>query len=408
MAIIVSQPSGLLSAFREAPFQVIVQHNPGTTRTPAISIEVQGVEGETTFSSLAVATLGGITISAFEFDIRSQIQSLLSLENFPALGTPGVFTNGNWQTSVSVDLYEWHPDADGILQKDATPTTLGPFDAIPSTRFSDDPQNLEEHIWSLTIPAQSLTSPLTRKPVYTLISLDDSEWIPIWDESMTHARVRVFGLDGSLVSDGIFETGHTLGDDPQVRQIAVGPAQLNQMTGADYISGTPASIDANVGMYVVQVGALLSPTFFLGWIPNRQYYVKPSFCRTARVHFLNSFGFVDSFSVWNNLTEEYQTSVFLSEKSQPIQFDPSLPGTYRVSAQGRRSLGLTVGGITEEQRLWLSRELGLSVQIKLERNSELFAVHMEENTFVLSDTGDRVPEIPFNLLYSNSDNSQTQ
>lgn len=414
MPLIIDQPIGLLPAFEPLRFTVQEMLTTAHSRSPALSVSVSGssltVSPETVVTPVRVETVGGSYLYTFDVDVRSEVAALLSTTLRPPLGAPGVTVFDRAQDEITVSFFPWLPDLanNEILVRGITPEVAQPFEVIPAFRYKDEDQGLDAHEWSNQVPNNEAVLPLTRKPTSTLICLDDSEWVPVWSEGMTHFRIRSFDASGALISDGVVATGYGTSPTSRVLMIGVGPANINAIDPADYVQGSPVSITDSTARYLIQIGGICNGGFFLPFIQNRDYYLKPQFCRSARIHFINSFGLLDSFSVWNNYTVEYGTSVFFSERGKSDVSDLSIPSRYRTSAEGRKSASFTVGYLTKQQQQWLARELPMSIQVWTETGRGLEAVHINEGSFIISDTEQAIPELSFETIFSNFDNSQNQ
>ena len=346
---------------------------------------------------------GGNTLHYFRLNLSERVQRFFSNDNFfPALGSGGAIGSDNFQAPLQVVASFYYPNANGILTLQVNEQQSTEFPVLNAYRRGEETDSLELYDLGATTVTPSSVLWLTRKPVNSILCIDDNELLGIFTKGLTAYRIRAFDDSGALQSEGVaFLDISTFGAD-EVNIIPVGPVNINAIS--TWYSGS-VTIDSDTRYYLIQGGWIFGSSF-LSLTPLRRYYIVPSDCRRHRIHFLNSFGIPDSFTIWNNRIREYEVQNQIYQR--PILGTGALTdgGTRDVQKKGRISISSPVGNLTNEEQGWLGREFALSAAIMVEEDGAYVPYILQPGTFGVDNDNDANPTLNFTLLQSRGEDSQ--
>lgn len=349
-------------------------------------------------------SIPGTLICAYEFSISDLLQRFFDQDElFPDPGTGGSLSGGNYQAEVYIRLWEWVPDPNDnyILKRSATSLDSTTFHAFNARFYFDESQVLDPYVYFLGSQIQ----PLTKKPETSVVSLDDSEWLPYIGNAVSHIRVTSFNTDGTQVAQGEFPSNTQAFDSNEMILSGVGPANINAVPTGDW-TGTQVIIDSTIGFYQVELGTYLAGSVWFSLTQLRTYFLRSSACREERIHFINSLGGIDSVSVWDYAKLTMKTSDQIHQLPRERGGVVSSRRLSRTMVRGEKTLEVVMTKLTQQEQIWLVRELSMSPNVFLERSGVLVPYRILPGSFVESDSNDPVPTLTFRLTPSNIDKSQ--
>ena len=358
-------------------------------------------------SPYEVEDLGSFHIHRFELNIAGRVQQFFDMAEFLPTVAKGEATVGSsLQASVHIVVSSYYPDANGVLQLDPTTKTSQAVTVINAFRWSDEDPSLEYYdlFASPAVPSQAKF--LTRKPGRVIVADDDTEFLGLYCKGFSSMRVRAYDFEGALIDEGTILLGASSYGAEEVTILPVGPANINAIAPGDWTTGGPVTIDSSVRYYIIQAGLVINGTTFWTLSELRRYYVVPNYCKKHRIHFINSFGCPDSFTIWNSERVEYSVDGETYERALPS--NPGLidPGTLKVQNTGRLSVTSPVGNLTRADQEFLAREFSMSPRIWTEKNGQYIPVFIESGNFDVLNTSETSQELTFSIRHSRRDFSQ--
>lgn len=406
---IVNQPSQQLTpAYFPMPYEIQVVGDP-TDYDAVIKIQpyLNGAAfgGVITIPPHTLEDAGSNTIHKFSFNLAERVQRYFDPGNFfLPVGLDYPDRSADYQAEVYIVVSFLYPDADGILQAVAGTATSTTFPVINGYRRGNEDADLSDYDVSAFTGSPTRIKWLTRKPVNSIICLDDSEYVTIWAKGLTAVRLRAYDSDGALQGEGVLFLDLSTYGANEVNCIPIGPANINAIDPGDWFSGS-VEIDEDTRYYLVQAGWILGSNFS-ALTELRRYYVVPSYTRKHRVHFINSFGFQESLSIYNNRLIEYQTQS--STFTKPLQDAASLidGGEVDLQKRGRYQISSPIGNLSREEQEWLAFEFAMSPRVMVQEGSNLIPFRIAAGTWPGLDDDDANPVLSFDLIRSRSEVSQ--
>ena len=220
-------------------------------------------------------------------------------------------------------------------------------------------------------------------------------------------RVLAYDRDGVEQGDGQIITGATVYGTEELTILPVGPANINAIDPGDWLPNTgPVVIDEDTRYYIIQAGWHCPDGNFTNLSEVRRYYLVPNGCRKHRIHFINSFGVPDSFSIFNSNIEDFIVKSETYTKPLPADYGLLDGGERRVQAAGKMMIKSPVGNVRLIDREWLAREFSLSPDIRLEIGGEYIPATLRDGTFPVNDSEADAPSITFTLDYARETRGQ--
>lgn len=344
----------------------------------------------------------------FELNISDKVQEFFDMADFlPSVAAPTPAVGSNLQAEVYVVFSHYYPDSDGILQLNGTAQSSIPFMAINGWRRADEDKSLQYYdlFDSPAVPSQARF--LTRKPARVVVGSQDTEFLGLYAKGFSAMRVRTYDAGGALLEEGQIFIGVSTYGSEEVVILPVGPANINAIPSGDWINGTgPVSIDSDVRYYIIQAGLGLADGSFWTLSELRRYFVVPDYCQKHRIHFINSFGCPDAFSIWNS--EQFEIDVDGETYERALPDNPGIidPGTLTIQNSGRLSISSPVGNLTREDQEFLAREFAMSPRVWIQQGATYLPARVDSGNFDIADTGESSQELTFSLLYSRREFSQ--
>lgn len=413
--VIVSGPSVELSpAYRPLNYAMYV-NGPDRDRAAALLVQVK-VNGTNLGDPIPIehnrfTDFGGGqgSWSFFDFNIAERVQTFFKLENFwPNIAEPVAQASSEFQALVSIEVSTLYPDADGILQLEPTTISSQEIPVINAYRREVESSSLADFsVFTTSQQNPTQIKFLTRKPDRVLVSLDDTEFLGLWTEGLFSMRILSFDRNGVQQGDGQIVSGATGFGLPELAILPVGPANINAIDPGDWLANTgPVTIDEETKYYIIQAGWHCPDGSFSNFSEIRRYYIIPSGCRSYRVHFINSFGVPDSFSIFNTKIEDFVVSSDYFTSPVPPDFGVLDGGDRRVQASGVVRIKSPIGNVRLVDRRWLAREFSLSVDVRLEIGGQYIPAVLKDGAFPIEDSGADAPSITFTLDYAKRTISQ--
>lgn len=399
-------PQELTPAYRPIVFNFQVIGD--TTEFPA-AISVQAFVNGSAFGlsipvqPYKVEDSGSQTIHYFNLNLAERVQRFFSLDKFfVEPGTADAVSSADYQASLSLTASFYYPNSDGILTLESTTQSSTPITVINAFRRGEETESLELYDVFTSPTNPNEVKFLTRKPTASMVSLDDSEYLGLYAKGITAYRIRAYDQSGASQGDAVAFTSISSYGAEEVNQIPVGPANINAV--ASWFSGS-VTIDSDTRYYLIQAGWVLNTTFF-SLSEIRRYYLVPSDCKIHRIHFINSFGCMDSFTIWNNRAKTFQVESQVFQR--PIIGTGLITdgGTVDIQRKGRVSIESPVGNLTSEEQEWLSRDFAMAAAVRVEEDGKMIPFYLQPGTFTIKDSADANPVLSFTMLQSRSDISQ--
>lgn len=344
--------------------------------------------------------------SFFSFSVSERVQQYFDMSKYwPVPGAPGAMADPSFVGLVELEIYTLYPNfATNVLEDAGTTEYSQKFPVINAWRRSDEEPRLVDYDASqATLPNLKF---LTRKPNRSIVTLGDSEWLGLYTNGLFSYRIYAVQYDGT-VQDGQLLTGATVFQTEEATILGVGPANINAVPGGSWLANTgPVVIDEDTRYYLVQAGWHCPDGNFVNFTTIRRYYLVPDSCQKHRVHFINSFGMPDSFSIFNNEQVQYLTESEQYTRALPSEFGIVDESLARVQAKGRMQISSPVGNITDEHAQWLAREFSMSPMVRVEEAGQYIPVVVKDGNFAVQDTEEPLDRITFTLEYSQAELSQ--
>lgn len=343
------------------------------------------------------------SINLFSVNIAKRVQGYFVPEDFwPPLRTPAAYIGAGLQADVHIEVTTFYPDTNGLLREEATVVGTGPIPVLNATRRPRETENMNIYDAALTPTLPKQAAFMTRKPTPSTVCLDESEYVGAQIRGINSMRVQAFDYAGALQAEGQIAIGSGAAKLFEVAQLAVGPANINNISLGTWLAGTTqVTIDDTTQYYIIDMGQYIPGGGFTSLSPIRTYYLVPTICRTARIHFHNSFSCTDSFSVWNN--EKVELTVKADGYAKPLEAGYGVQARElgRVQAKGRMQVVVNVVQIPDNVREWLAEEFSMvSSEVRMEIGGVYVPMVLKAGKFTVTDRADDLGAITFTLEYS--------
>lgn len=348
----------------------------------------------------------GAAVNGFEFTVHERVQQYFKEINYwPDLASSTPLVSTAFVAKVKIRVVTLYPDSAGVLQEEAGFVDSPEVPVINAWRRSDESASLRAYDMT-TKGATDQLKLLTFKPSRSIVTLTSSEWLGVYVKGLTSLQIISYQADGTETK-GQIAVGSTVFQAEELAIVPVGAANINAIDIGDWLPNTSqVVIDENTTHYIVQAGWHCPDGNFVGFTQIRRYHLVPDDCLKYRVHFINAFGAVDSFGVYNQEAVSFAVSSETYTKALPANFGIIDENTTKVQSTGRLSVEASVGNITKEVRKWLARELPMAPMVRLEKGGQFYPVTVENGTFPIEDTEQPLAKVNFTLVYSQADTSQ--
>ena len=144
---IIQEPAPQLSpVYRPLQYKVQVSTDPSSYQAALeVAVKVNGTQfgSRMPVEASSFDNSGATAISIFSFNVAGTVQPFFSASNFYlALATGTVGLGDNLQAIVSIEVYTYAPDSDGILQLEAGSKTSQEVPVINTTRRAEETESL--------------------------------------------------------------------------------------------------------------------------------------------------------------------------------------------------------------------------------------------------------------------------
>lgn len=398
----------LYAAYEPLLYPIIAFQSPVPTIKPTLEVEVyiDGVVRGTFFLDSYTENQVGSPVTAiygYEIDVQKVVQDYFNNRDVfePVIGNAKYVESSVWQAEVFLRVYEYREDATtGTLVKQPAFVDSQTIDVINATK------NLVREIIDFAPYTGTPRRHLTNKSEPQEIGLDESERLYFVAEFITHSEIYFYNAVGQNLGIGriVHPSGNPNGN--RIGSVGVGPANINSMSVSDWdnIVGS-VTVDENVAFYLVYSGLLFTST--LAPITDiRRYYVKRPIGRTYRLHFLNTFGTVDSISIYHNGEESYSTTSdsFLMSDNAALSRDNE--ALVRLQTEGATTINATGENLTPSD-VELYKVFLRSPNIQVEEQGQVYWVVATDQEFIIKQNTRGLSDISFSLTFSLSDISQS-
>lgn len=407
---ITGQPLLELSpAYRPLEYNVIVSGDPANIPAALeVGVQVNGTQfkGRIPVEAFAFDNSGASALSSFNFNVAERVQAFFNMANFfPPVAAPIPLVNPNNVALVKIAVYTLYPNASGELVDAGTEIFSQTVPVINAWRRAEEEATLAPY--DVGNVGTTTVKFLTRKPSRSIVCLDDTEFLGLYTRNLFSFRIIAYDQNGVEQANGQLLTGATQFGLEELVVLPVGPANINAVDAGDWLVNTDqVVIDSDTWYYVVQAGWHCPDGNFYALSEIRRYYLVPSSCRKHRVHFMNSFGVPDSVSIFNNEQVEFLTKSETFTRPLPASFGIVDEQKSRVQTIGRIEIKSPISNITNEERVWLAREMSMAPMVRLEQAGQYIPAVIKDGDFVVKDSDNPLDNITFRIEYSQEEYSQ--
>jgi hypothetical protein len=409
---IVQQPAvELWAAYRPLEYSVLVVGDPSAV---AAEIDVQiHINGQPFGQPFPVRhfrhdSLLSASYSSFVFNVNNQVQAFFDQRLFyPDIATGAPLNRVDFVANVQVEIITYYPDVDQVLQLDPAATdTSTAVPVINAYRRAEESRQMTEY-YAPTATSQPLQVKfLTRKPARTIVTLTDSEYLAVYAAGLYSMRILAYDQDGTSVA-GQIEIGATAYGAEEMAILPVGPANINAIPVSAWLANTSqVTISSTTKYYIVQVGWHCPGGSFTNLSEVRRYYLVPDDCQTHRVHFINSFGAPDAFSIFNSKNVAISTASEQMTRPLAASYDVDAEAQQVVSRRSQVTVKTPIGGLTKEERVWLVEEFSRCTNLRLEQDGIYIPARLRDVSASIVDTEAPLDSIVFTIDYSQTTLSQ--
>jgi hypothetical protein len=339
----------------------------------------------------------------FEVDISGRLQDNIS-NTLNALGTlDGQGPGGVEEATARFFVYfrDWIDDGTGKLELDVPGNTVITSDrfVMPASISDKHNQDLDRFFW--TGDPEALEPFFTNKPEGVPICLDANEFVAVSTLRSTQFLLEVFDASGQVLFSDYFSPVNI--GNASVQVLGVGPKNL--ANGATTFINSPwdPALTPTACYYEIKgVDALLAQATF-----SRRFYLSKSCCASYEIHFLNEYGFYDTVHANRLFTDRYEVESETFDKFLPGLYTTTDRGLSRLQAEARDGFEFTLGGLREEDVLWL-KELLRSPDVYINVDGEYCPIVIEDGSFVLIEGSSENPlnTLTISAVFSRVDISQ--
>lgn len=399
MSFFVDLPLGsLLGAGGGIGFELGMVSNPIPTIPPEIEAEVL-INGSKFGTSKFLVRVrqepinGGVNYY-YLFDEAGAVREWFdNFQFFPSPGTTGFIENEIWNPQVQVRFTDWRENAQGKLEATQAQLTSLVHRVINNQGNLFDPREFD---------AFRANSPnakyLTDKPNKVVVAFDESEWLPFLASTTTGTEFIFYDHNGAQLGRAALAHTPNAANNDVIGMIPVGPASINATTTWAFQTGQ-VTVDESVGFYVVRPGLLCQDGTVLSNFIHRVYYPIEPIYRVHRFHWLNSFGTIDSYSIYNASQEVIQTEARTFRRPLPNILTSETVGESVLQVKGTTTLQCTAENLTKGEREMFKRMV-ISPNLILEREGLYYNMIKEDSSHNLEDANRELTSFSFNARFS--------
>lgn len=324
----------------------------------------------------------------FQVNIASILQKHFSNNSiFPA--TLNQFVNeSNSVDEFKINVFSYLPQG-GYLTKQVLPYESNTFKFFNMLIASDEMN-------------QDYLNPINRKfltnrPKTRTIGVNQNEYLSIYSYDDMRYLITTYDQNGGFIASGLIQALDTINtalptsvQDEKIHTINLNPTTL---ANANWIVGSPSNFrDSSVSYFTVQV---LDPNNGDNFSEMRTYYIDYYPCPIYELHFMNSFGQLDSFAVAVNRDDRYRVSAGEFENNDVVRkLYNKVDLIFTAHAQN----------LLPEETTWL-KELLSSALVRLNEEGTWVDVIIQDSTQTLDETYQSDREVLFNVIKGQSEYS---
>lgn len=202
---------------------------------------------------------------------------------------------------------------------------------------------------------------LTSQPQYLDIELTDSAFLAAINgatRSFTHCNITTYNASLVKISNGVIELESPLAG-YHYTQAGIGAKQINALASGDFVIGSQQTISNSTPYYSISFGTASGGTYTRRTEERYFRVVQPCISQT-RLHFVNKFGAVDSYT-FNLRSERRAITDFERFERRSASATPSASPSdvmqNRFNITQRKQFDLFSALVTAQERDWLNQLL---------------------------------------------------
>lgn len=391
---ITEQPSpspGLFAAFGDIVYQF--EDDTDITRASSIKVEIllNGVVDTTEYffptSKTATTFIWRISISQW-VQRRFKNSDILQTINNPILSLASA---GQFRFQVRATLFKVSSSSGLMIENLASTVISNEHYVINAWR----PFKGEHLLTDYGLQAASSSRKfLTSAPDFKEVCLGEHEQLAYFSDAGIAHTLVIVGYDAA--GNAEFTDLFSIAGLPNagVVTIGVGPENILALTGE--------SVAPPVVRYSVRIAGTTEP---------RNYRVRQDCCAAYRLHWVNEFGWLDSYTVHGHRKEDVSIRSRFYEKALALYDQNSdawqrSGGVTKVVSKMTTKYDVWIQGINDTERNWL-RNIAESPNVWLQENGKYIPCYVRDKTHTIQERRERDTSLRFELFVGVDDYTQT-